>query len=125
MADKEILSKLVQYECYFKASQYEPFIKRARNLLDEGCEKGCQEVLNSLPSEKELLEDVVDKLKDKPVYKTLKRGLKEGGKQDITFLKGLFSLGTHIVIECEHGHPEYKILLPTLHARIGRLMQEI
>jgi hypothetical protein len=92
--------------------------------LDEGREAAAKDVLSQLPTEKELLEDIVNKLKDKPVHKTLKRGLKENAN-DVKFLKGLFSLGTHIVIECEKGNNEYKMLLPTLYSRIGALLKEI
>lgn len=122
--DKHLISQVVKYETYFQDSQYAPFVKRARCLLDEGREAAAKDVLSQLPTEKELLEDIVNKLKDKPVHKTLKRGLKENAN-DVKFLKGLFSLGTHIVIECEKGNSEYKMLLPTLYSRIGALLKEI
>jgi hypothetical protein len=65
------------------------------------------------------LSDLTEKLQGKPVYRTLKqiseKRLKEGDK----FLKGLFSLGTHTIIEMEKGNKEYKLLLDFIYEKIG------
>lgn len=121
---KNTASKLVYYEAYLKESQYAPYVQRARTLLDEGLTNAAEEVLKCLPDEKVLLEELVNKLKDKPVYKALKRGLKENST-DVKFVKALFSLGTHILIECEQGNNEYKMLLPTVYHKIGSLLKDI
>ena len=122
--NKKILSKLVFFETYLNETQYEPFVKRARVLFDEGREAAAERVMEALPDEKCLLEELVQKLREKPVYKALKRGLKENSN-DPKFIKSLFSLGTHIMIECEKGNREYRMLLPVIHERIGGLMREV
>jgi len=121
---KETISKLIFFETYLKGTQYGPFVERVRILLDEGQERAAEEVMAFLPTEKDLLESIMEKMKDKPAYKTLKRGLKKNAN-DTAFAKGLFSLGTHILIECEKGNTEYRMLLPTLYSRIGSLLKDI
>jgi len=121
---KNTALKLVYYETYLKESQYAPYVQRARILLDEGLTDAAEEVLKYLPDERVLLEELVNKLKDKPVYKALKRGLRENST-DVKFVKALFSLGTHILIECEQGNTEYKMLLSTVYHKIGSLLKDI
>lgn len=123
MTPTEILDKLVKYETYLKESRYQPFVQRARTLYNENNLTAAEEVLTNLPTEKFLLESIVEKLKGKSVYKALQRGLKES-TQSPEFLKGLFSLGTHILIECEQGNTEYRMLLPMVYTRIGSLITE-
>jgi hypothetical protein len=124
--NKNTISKLVKYETYYKGTQLDPFVVRARTLLDEGNSKAAEELINKLPSESDLLSDIVEQLKGKSVYKSLKRALKESKVEDPTLLaKSLFSLGTHVLIECEKGCKEYRILLPMIYTKIGSLLQEL
>lgn len=121
---KETISNLIFFETYLKNTQYKPFVERARKLLDEGQERAAEEVMEFLPREKQLLEAIMTKMKNKSAYKTLKRGLRENAT-DVSFAKGLFSLGTHVLIECEKGSMEYRMLLPMIYSRIGSLLKDI
>ncbi len=70
-----------------------------------------------------LLATLVESLKGKSVYKTLK-ALSEGKvEDDAVALKGLFSLGTHVAIEVEHGRKEYRTLLPSIVEKIEQLIR--
>jgi len=78
-----------------------------------------------LTGEEELLDALIEKLKDKPVYKTLKKIAK--GKIGSVYeeLKGWFSLGTHVAIELEHGHVEYLLILDMVHRKLSGLVNEV
>jgi hypothetical protein len=70
-----------------------------------------------------LLATLVESLKGKSVYKTLK-ALSEGKVEDSAVaLKGLFSLGTHVAIEVEHGRKEYRTLLPFVVEKINHILE--
>ena len=69
------------------------------------------------------LKSLVEKLQGKPVHKTLKR-LSESNATNLESLKGLFSLGTHTIIEMEKGGKEYAIILPLIHEKIGQFLAE-
>jgi hypothetical protein len=75
-----------------------------------------------LPTSEQLLVRLVDKLKDKPVYKTLKLIAESRVDSDEVRLKGLFSLGTHTMIEIEQGGKEYRALLPLIYEKIGEVV---
>lgn len=114
MDKKELLNRLFIAEKYFKGTKYQPAVDLARYsftyLQDYN---NCEEALNHLPTEKQLLEALVGKLKGKSVYRTLRK-MQEGKLQNnLTTLKGLSSLLTHTVIEAEKK-PEFKLLIPSI-----------
>lgn len=118
----ELFSKLVRAEKYMLESQYHPHVYRARMLFEEGNFEECGRVLDSLPSEKQLLDSLVAKLEGKSVHRTLVKIARNECKSNFELLKGLYSLSTHVIIEAEQGHREYLLLLPQLYTRIGEVM---
>lgn len=117
--------RLFEAEKYFTKKKYVSTVELARELFERGQFDLCKVQLNKLPTSAELLEKLVEKLEGKSVYKTLKQIQEDKVGNDFTTLKGLLSLGTHIVIECEHGNEEYQILLPNLLEKIGEILYEI
>jgi len=121
----ELLSKLLKADNNFTGTPYQSIVKEAQDffnndMIDEACKMLCK-----LPTEEDLLRDLIEKLKGKSVYKTLKK-MNEGKiKNTSDILKGLFSLGTHIIIESEKGKREYKMLLPLIHEKIGELVYDV
>jgi TnpA family transposase len=77
-------------------------------------------ILNRLPTEPELLETLLEKLKGKSVEKGIRKALKETSTP-IEQGKALSSLLTHCLIECEHNN-EYKALLPGIYERLGQII---
>lgn len=73
-------------------------------------------------NEDELMNRLLEKLRGKPVYNTLRKisdgRITSGPKA----LKGLFSLGTHIAIEVDQGNLEYRTLMPIVCRRIESLL---
>lgn len=115
----DTLKRITQIERYYLKD--EDYKDRARELY-ESYLRG-EDVKIDLPDEKELLEEIVSKLKKKPVYKTLKK-IVEGKIEDTDpdYMKGLFSLGTHICIEMSKGKTRYGILLEKVYHRLGNLI---
>jgi hypothetical protein len=91
-------------------------------LFEEGNDVECMKILDSLPTEKQLLDTLVEKLKGKSVHKTLVKIARNECKSKFDLLKGLHSLSTHVIIEAEQGRREYLLLLPQLYSRIGEVM---
>lgn len=126
MVDQVILQDKVNfYTRMYSGSPYQPFVDRMNQLFKENNIEGTKAVFSAFPTESELFGSLVEKLKDKPVYKTLKKIVKEQTNNPHEMLKGLFSLGTHILIEAEQGRPYYKILLPKIHQQISALLKEV
>ena len=115
-------NRLAAAEKYLGNTKYWQRVKEASGLWKDGYWEKAKKVLDSLPDEDQLLKSLVEKLRNKSVYKTLK--LIEGGKlkEGPRFLKGLFSLGTHVAIEVEKGHLEYKMLYPVIYEKLGEMM---
>jgi len=75
-------------------------------------------LLNDLDSMEQLYERIFEFIKDKPVFKTLKK-IKSGKASRYELLKGISSLFTHISIECEKGETQYEALLKDVYDVIG------
>jgi len=73
-------------------------------------------------SEQELLDELLNKIKSKSVYKTLKRIASGKTTDKWKCLKGLYSLSTHICIECERDDVKFKPLLNIIYSKIGELL---
>ncbi len=118
----ELLKKIQEAEKNFNGTSFESVVKEAWSQFSSNKTNGAEELLDKLPTPQSLLKNLIEKLQGKPVYKTLRK-INEGTATSTNeMLKGLFSLSTHIVIECQHGNPEYKMLLPILHTKIGELI---
>lgn len=118
--DLQILAQLEEARQHFANTQYSHIVKEADRFFQRG-EKGlCLAQLSRLPSAKELLAELVDKLRGKSVYKTLERA-KRNGRKGLVELKALSSLLTHAVIECEQGRLEYRRLIPLLLEKLNNV----
>ena len=121
----QLLNKLTEAEKYFTKKKYADTIELARELFERGQFDLCKQQLEKLPTSVKLLEDLIGKLKDKHLYKTL-RHIQEGkvGNNLLT-AKGLSSLLTHIIIEVEQGNNEYKVLVPSVIEKLNEIIYNI
>ena len=111
------------YSTYFTEGKEKKIIDEALELFHERKMKGMAAKLDELPSQDDLLGELLEKLKGKPVHKTLSKVLEGKSDNIFTELKGLFSLGTHVAIECEKDR-RFGILLPMVYEKISeRLWQ--
>ncbi len=128
--DTKLFTALTEVERYFTGTKYDSIVKSAVEKFEAGKEKECKEMLKNLPSREYLLGKVLEELrrKGKRTYRTLVEGnvLRDESEpgHGVEFLKGLFSLGTHIIIQMENEGNEYGILLPLVYERIGKVLIE-
>lgn len=120
----QIQTRLLFAEKYFSTPRYASKVKEARYLFLLNRHVEAQDILNGLPTKESLLKSLVERLKGKSVYKTLRKILNGDTLERYTALKGLLSLGVHTVIECEKGRDEYMLLLVDIYEKIGALMYD-
>jgi prepilin-type processing-associated H-X9-DG protein len=120
-----LLNKLLFAKKYFKTGKYKLIVESAIVAYEENSSDVCEQRLNLLPTTDKLLAKLVEKLKGKSVYRTLK--LISDGKSCDSYdmLKGLSSLLTHVVIEIKQGNVEYGMLLPKINEKINELVYSI
>ena len=120
----EVLNKLLVAEKYFTDTKYSKIVLNAIRLYNIRSFRTCDEMLNKLPTEKDLLKALLEKLKGKSVFKTLKKIQESKQLTSFTELKGLTSLLTHILIECEKSS-EYKMLVPSILQEINKVTYNV
>lgn len=117
-----LLTRLSEAEKYFTKKEYVGINKRAEELFERGEFTLCKKELDKLPNSAQLLETLVSKLKDKHLYKTLRK-IQEGKvPNDLLTAKGLSSLLTHVIIEVEQGNNEYKVLIPVVAEKLNEII---
>jgi len=121
----KLLDRVFEAEKYFTGKEYKDIVRRVRQLFDRDGFDLCIKELDKLPSSADLLERLVGKLEGKSVSRTLKKIQRGSGKDNLVAVKGLFSLGTHIMIECEQGNTEYKILVPSIIEKLNEITYNI
>ena len=118
MNRNQVLSNLCEADKHFKNSKHKEIIKEAWILWNSNHSlKSIQQRLNQLPSDKQLVSQLIEKLKGKSVYKTLKRLGKI--KNPMQEAKALSSLLTHAIISVEQGEVQYGKLFPLLLTKIN------
>lgn len=115
----EIVRRLYIAEQTFTNTEYEPVIKEASQLYKAGKLSVCIEKLDSLPTEDDLLTQLITKLKGKSVHTTLEKIRKGKNVNEYTKAKALTSLLTHCLIEMECGRKEFRLLLPRLSEKVN------
>jgi len=110
----KVLRQIEAASVYFSGTQYGKILEAARRAVDEGKLKGAQVILGTLPTDDQLLAQLVEKLKGKSVATTLERIRKREVTEGFTAMKGLSSLMTHVLIECEKGATEFRKLIPVI-----------
>lgn len=121
----KFLNRLLEAEKYFTKKKYMDIVELARELFERGQFDLCEEQLDKLPTIAELLESLIERLKDKHLYKTLRKIQESKVGNDLLTAKGLSSLLTHTIIEVEQGNTEYKILLPNLLEKISEIIYKL
>jgi len=117
-----LLNKLLEAEKYFTKSEYKAITGLSRELFERGQFDLCEIELGKLPTKEQLLRSLVEKLKEKSVYKTLRK-IQEGQvDNDLVTAKGLSSLLTHAIIEVEQGNTENKMLIPSILEKLNDTM---
>ena len=115
--------RLVEARNNFGGTKYNSIIVEAEKLWRTHTKLAeTNAVLDKLPTEKQLLTELVAKLKGKSVHKALERA---EGKSDWAALKAITSLLTHTAIACQQGETQYKKLIPNMLERINELSYKL
>jgi len=120
----QILIDLNEASKYFSGTKYQKILDSAQAQWDQGNIAAVRKTLKQLPSEGQLLSQLVEKLKGKSVHKTLER-IKKIGESNLTYIKSISSILTHTIIECEKGNLEYRKLIPVLLNRLNKTSFEL
>ena len=123
----KLLRKLSECDsCFLKDLQYKSVMEMAHTLFNSAQYDLCERTLEGLPTRADLLASMMEKLKGKSAYKTLRK-IQEGKVSEESFetLKGLSSLMTHVAISCEQGETRYKRLLPYIAEKIDELIYQL
>ena len=124
----ELLSRLVEAEVYLSGTKYKPTVNAAMNLFAKHEYELCEQEVLKLPTPDHLSMEIIGKLKDKKhIYRTLRqiccgKKIHDGVEEKIdgfTIAKGLSSLLTHIIIECQKGNLEFRMLIPIIQERLN------
>lgn len=115
-----------QYDVKFEMYRDNPvcvgILRKVEDAIIHGRVAEAQSLLELLPSREELMTKLSDHLKGKSIEKTLK-DIKAGKVTNkYTQLKALFSIGTHIAIECEKGDEKFSALFDGVLNRIAILV---
>jgi hypothetical protein len=114
MSTPKLLSKLLEAIQYFLDSKYKNVVEEACKAWEGSDYASCEAILSKLPSSDVLLKGLVEKLRGKSVYTNLERVQSKDGELDWQALKVVSSLLTHVIIECERGNTEFRVLIPVL-----------
>ena len=126
MSEQNFISRILEVEKYFAKSQrYSSIVRDIMKLYEAREFELCKKDLRNLPTKEQLLKELVEKLKGKSVWKTLKL-LQEGHvEKGYVAAKGLSSLLTHIIIECEAGNTEYGMLIPVVLDKLNEMVYSL
>ena len=69
----DVLSRMARAEKYFTGQDFVGTLRIAKSLWNEKKIEECSKVLDCLPTPENLLDKLVEKLKGKSVYKTIKQ----------------------------------------------------
>lgn len=104
----------------FSNTQYAPILEKAliefrKNLLDT-----TEKYLSQLPTEYELLENLIDRIKDKPVYANLKKIFNSESVSIADQKIALSSLFTRCIIESK-DNPEFRLIERIILEKLARV----
>lgn len=119
----DLMQKYFELSRLYKDTDKRATLEVVDRLLLDGKYAEASKLMDTLPDKEQLLEDLFSKLKGKSVYSTWRKISKGEQKENkYLVLKGLFSLGTHMCIECEKGRKEYEVLLQDIVERIQEVL---
>jgi hypothetical protein len=107
----------------YKDTQLSHRLILIENMIYSRNYKEAERSLSEFKDENQLMEELEFKLKDKPINNTLKKIRKGTIESKEQVIKGLFSLGTHAMIECERGNMEYMYVARRIHSKLSEQLR--
>jgi hypothetical protein len=116
-----LLNRLIIAEKYFSKRYPNKLIAAQRfyNQENYGC---CKELLDELPTQEQMMDELIHRLEGKSIYKTIIEVQRGGCTNKFTKIKMISSLITHVCIECEKdgSDQQYSYLLPWLYDQLSK-----
>lgn len=109
------------FEIYKNTNRKQRLSEIESKIFDKQFEMA-EEMLKEFLTEKELMFALETKLKGKPISRTLSKIRKGNIESRLQIMKGLSSLMTHSLIECEDGNMEYMYVAKKAHQKLSELM---
>jgi hypothetical protein len=106
----DVRMKLLEAQQTFGDTRYDAVVTEASQLYSAGKLSTCLGKLEELPTEVQLLQSLMEKLKGKSVHTTLKRLAGGHGVGTVTEAVAITSLLTHALLEIKAGNWEYRKL---------------
>ena len=105
-------------QIYGKLPEYAKQVEEIEERIMDAEYDEASVLLDNLEDKEQLLLKMELKLKGKPCYQGIKKLLSEKHLGKYEKLKVLYSLATHICIECEKGNEQYSALLDDINNKI-------
>jgi hypothetical protein len=117
---KEYSKKILEATRRFHGTQYQPVLELASTAYIKHELSTIDGILSALPTDYQLLESLIEKIKGKPAYSTLRKWLlkEEVVREDVEI--ALSSLYTRILIESK-DNPEFRLLKKDILRKITEL----
>ena len=128
MDREKVIDKYNRCFSIYRYSSNEEILKKLKiveEFLMNGLYEPAEKVLSTFDDKDTLYRKLFHKLKGKPIYNTLKKIMKLKIDNPALLLKGLFSLGTHVCIEIEHGNLEYIPLIEDIFDKMHKVYMEV
>ena len=108
----------------FVGTKYDSLVDEAVDAYNASDEARLNEVVAKIPTDIQLMDMMLEKIKDKSVFKNLKKTLGDKTQNVNDAVIGVSSLITHVVIECKENR-EFRALLPDLYNKRGELIHHV
>ena len=114
--------KLLEYSRKFSSTKYSETLNELYDCYLRDDWKRFELVEKKFPSDVQLLENLIEKLKGKSVYSNLRKIFKNESVNVIDMKVTLSSLITHLLLEEKQGGREYSNLIKETHKKLGDLI---
>ena len=121
----KVLERYLELHKIYSKTKKAPKIKEIEALIMDHKFEEADLAMKPLAGKEELLDNLCQQLKYKPVYKSLGRLIKGRCRNVYEGVKAMSSLLAHICIELERGNDEYKFLAEEIYKLIGKGLTEL
>ena len=115
-------TKLLELRRQFDGTKYNNLVNEYINAFIKGNKESMDKVIGKFPTEVQLLETLLKKLKGKSVETNIRKVFRDEKIKPIEAKIALSSMITHTLIEMKQGNTEYKNLLQDLYKKLGEMI---
>ena len=116
--------KIYHFTKVFDGTKYDGVLKEMIDAYTRDDYKAIDEAIKKLPTDIQMYDSILEKVKGKSVESNLKTALKNTSRDIVEQLIAVSSLMTHVAIECKKSR-EFRALLPDLHNKLDTLIRQV